>query len=739
MSGPTAARLCGLFTLMLLIYILFALDIFPGRMMRHNDGGVHFDPESVRAFIQENIDASNMEAFLSHITSFDHVAGTEGDLYMAKWMLDYWGQVGNFDDLALLEYYVYLNYPGERSVTLKKPGLPTWTATLEEDKVYKDRQQSLTWHGHSRSGEVEGHLIYANSGSRDDFEYLKDQGIVTKGAVALIKYGGAQTDRALKIKAAEDAGCVGALLYSDPADVDPQNPWQPTEDMLQRGGVSMMSYVVGDPLTPGYASTKGAKTVSKDQNPGLPNIPSLPLAWRDAKALIYALENHGAKVPAGWVHGPRDFDLKTWYTGNVSSDADKDIPTLALKNLNDENDKQQIWNLHAMIEGLESPEKKIFVGAHRDSWCFGSVDPGSGTAVLMEVVRIFGELRKLGWRPLRTIEFVSWDAEEYNIVGSTEYVEDNADYLRENSVAYINVDSGVYGPTFQAQGSPLWQRALMHVLERVDDPSGSGTLKQSWDVQGTIFEGLGAGSDYVPFQSLVGTSSIDFGFMEANGEDSKFYPYHSCHENMEWMQQYGDPGFVRHKQLAQVWALLILEIADRPLLPFDLRIYAERIHEYIAALERYAAASYAAQEKLAHASMSDLMASKNFTLDPLKQAADLLTKNAEHFHKFEELWTAAVLGAGGLEQTNFAMQRIDWNQKLAKFESDLLDLEGLPGRSQFKHVVFAPELWGGYEAGYFPGVRDAVATGDWTIAMNMVGRVAERVKGASEGLVGGGG
>lgn len=33
---------------------------------------------------------------------------------------------------------------------------------------------------------------------------------------------------------------------------------------------------------------------------------------------------------------------------------------------------------------------------------------GSGTAVLLEVVRVFGELRKTGWRPLRTIEFASW-------------------------------------------------------------------------------------------------------------------------------------------------------------------------------------------------------------------------------------------------------------------------------------------------------------------------------------------
>ena len=49
----------------------------------------------------------------------------------------------------------------------------------------------------------------------------------------------------------------------------------------------------------------------------------------------------------------------------------------------------------------------------------------SGTAQLMEVVRVFGELRKLGWRPRRTIVFASWAAEEYGYLGSYEYVYQN--------------------------------------------------------------------------------------------------------------------------------------------------------------------------------------------------------------------------------------------------------------------------------------------------------------------------
>ena len=52
-------------------------------------------------------------------------------------------------------------------------------------------------------------------------------------------------------------------------------------------------------------------------------------------------------------------------------------------------------------------------------------------------------------------------------------------------------------------------------------------------------------------------------------------PYRTT-ANFEWMDTVGDPGFVYHKTMAQVWAQLILELADRELLPFDLIVYEVR-------------------------------------------------------------------------------------------------------------------------------------------------------------------
>lgn len=41
----------------------------------------------------------------------------------------------------------------------------------------------------------------------------------------------------------------------------------------------------------------------------------------------------------------------------------------------------------------------------------------------------------------RTIIFCNWDAEEYGLIGSTEFVEDYANLLSQRAVAYFNVDN----------------------------------------------------------------------------------------------------------------------------------------------------------------------------------------------------------------------------------------------------------------------------------------------------------
>ena len=215
-SLPIAARLGGLFLISSMIYLLFIFDVFPsGRRL-----GARFDPEAVREFVQGGVSRDNIAAYLHHITSYDHVAGTEGDYYLVNWMKDRWMEFEALDQVQLQEYFVYLNYPTTdgRSVKIVDPKEKRWKAALEEDILDVNVKQTLAWHGHSKTGTAKGQVIFANSGSSDDYTWLKSKGVETTGAIALVRYGGTRREGALKIKAAEEAGCVGVLIYTDPRD-----------------------------------------------------------------------------------------------------------------------------------------------------------------------------------------------------------------------------------------------------------------------------------------------------------------------------------------------------------------------------------------------------------------------------------------------------------------------------------------------------------------------------------------
>ncbi|KAL2131054.1 hypothetical protein VTI74DRAFT_5593 [Chaetomium olivicolor] len=688
------------------LYLLFASDLFTN--MARRMGSQMFDPESVRIHVQSSVDARRIRDHLKHYTSYPHLAGTEGDFALMEDTEMLFRKYG-LEDVQRDVYHVYLNYPkaGGRAVEILGPdGKPTWSAKLEEEDANSKTAalQTYAFHGHSKSGDVKGPLIYANYGSREDFEMLKKLGIDTTGAIALVRHYGTQTDRALKVKAAEMAGFAGCLIFSDPEDESRSGGGRVIPaDGVQRGSVSLMSWVVGDVLTPGWGSKEKLPRMRVDQTNGLVKIPSLPLAFRDAEVLLRHLEGIGQRFP------PEMSNLRgEWWTGNSSG------PIVRLRNEQDEVEKQPIWNVYGRIYGIEQEEKKVIIGNHRDAWAFGAADPHSGTAVMLEVIRIFGDLVARGWRPLRTIEFASWDAEEYNLIGSTEYVEQNEDALRKDALAYINLDTAVTGQNLHAAGSPVFHRLLLQVLNRVSDPTYNVTLRNRWEERMGKIEGLGAGSDYVAFQDIVGTSSLDLHFDGGN------FPLHSSYENFEWMESVGDPGFVYHTLLGQVLGLLIIELADRPVMPFDMLHYADRLARWVEDLESW---------------VKKQGADKAVSLKDLQDASHEVADAVARFAKWEAYWENRVLGGSGWEPSTLGRERCDYNSRMARFESDLLDPAGIPNRTQFKHVLFGPQLWSSYDEAYFPSIRDAVMSGNLTLAQETVAKVADILKKAAHRLV----
>ncbi|KAF4122328.1 Transferrin receptor-like dimerization domain [Geosmithia morbida] len=732
------ARVLAVFILVGFVYLVFSTDFF-NSFGGPLGGGYRFNPEDLRIHIMNMVDPDQMRDTVQHFSSYAHIAGTEGDYATAMDMEAMLGRMG-LDEIRLDKYVAYINYPKKdgRAVQIMDPkhqDKAVWSAKLEEEEHGEETagHQTYAFHGHSKAGDVRGPLIYANYGSRDDFKRLADRGIKTEGAIALVRYYGTQRDRALKVKAAELAGFAGCIIYSDPADdgflkgpVWPKGPYMP-EDGVQRGSVSLTSWVVGDVLTPGWPSDEGMPRMKVQDAPGLVGIPSLPLAWRDAKVLLQKIKGHGGKVPDGWKGGVPDVD--EWWTGDDKS------PIVRLKNEQDENTKQPIWNVYGRIAGMEQTAKSIIIGNHRDSWGFGATDPHSGTAVLVEMARIFGDLVLRGWRPLRTIEFMSWDAEEYNMIGSTEYVENHLDELRQDAYAYINLDTAVSGTEFHASGSPALRKTLYHALGRVEDPFLNATLRELWDKRGSVYDGPGSESDYVAFQDISGTSTIDVEFR------GSAVPHHSSYDDFELVDNVIDPGFVYHSRMAQVVGLMVLDLADRAIVPMDIEAYADSLGGWVADLDdwikektsakhshsrsRDAAAAAAAVDDAS--SGSDKAGKVDLDLKELRDAAARVKQSAFNFSRWEEVWDNAVIANGGWEGGDFSDMRFRFNDILGNFDTELLDLEqggGIPNRTQFKHIVFGPQLWSDDRKSYFPAIRDLVEAQEWDEARRFITKTA---------------
>eukprot|EP00249_Psilotum_nudum_P016054 c25636_g2_i1 orf=268-1953(+) len=411
---------------------------------------------------------------LKELTKEPHLAGTLEDMATADYVLSAFRTYGLSTHYR--DYDVLLAYPLKRSLVLTASDgsdkVLSLTEMFEEVEMGSSNQKVLpAFHAYSPSGKVTADVVYANYGREQDFQKLKELGVNVGGAIAIARYG--EQFRGNIVANAAKAGAVALILYSDPkefadngqAGYYPFSKWLPPTG-IQRGTVFQG---VGDPLTPGWPSTSGAERLTDpDVASRLPKIPSLPISAEDAQHILSSLD--GPVAPPDW-HG--SLELHEYRLGrgpgklNFSYEAIQKVVT--------------IRNVFAVIKGSEEPDRYVLLGNHRDAWTFGAVDPNSGTAALLEVARRFGKLLRRGWQPRRSLILCSWDAEEYGMVGSTEWAEQNMDTLLVKAVAYLNVDTAVAGPGFFAAATPQLDRLLEEITKKVRDPDlPNQTVYDSW-------------------------------------------------------------------------------------------------------------------------------------------------------------------------------------------------------------------------------------------------------------------
>ncbi|KAJ7498642.1 Zn-dependent exopeptidase [Mycena latifolia] len=502
-------------------------------------------------------------------------------------------------------YYPVMDRGREQSLSiLDTEGKPVWTADLVEDgdprdaDAHKYRDAVPTWHAASGDGDVQGQLIYANYGTQEDYAELVAAGVNFTNKIVITRYG--PVLRGLKIKGAEDLGAVGVLIYSDPRDdgfITVENGYEPypagparNPTAVERGSVAYINLYPGDPTTPGIPAYEDSNRTARTNGP---RIPSLPISWANAERLF-------AEIDGIYLDGA---GAKRKLSGRASARSIRLVNHVDAK-------VRPIWNAMAAIPG-HIRDEVVVIGCHRDGWVLGATDPISGTASLTEVVRGLGELLKAGWKPLRTIVVASWDAEEYALIGSTEYGEDFAEWLSEHAVAYINVDVSAAGSRWIAQASP----SLSHLIQRtaLDVPHPTVPGKTLWDARFDdgplsareradpeyiaaykaaeisrqsakgILAPLGSGSDFTVFLQRLGVASTNEGF--GGGPFDPVYHYHSIYDSQMWQELSADPGSHRATAVAKHLGLLLLRLTDSIIVPLNTTQYALELHNYLDEVE----------------------------------------------------------------------------------------------------------------------------------------------------------
>lgn len=704
-------------------------------------------------------------SWLRTLTEEPHVAGTEADRKTALFVRDKLREWGWTADLA--EYEVLLNYPV--SVELRRDGaggekLSLMEARHDRDKDSADPLAFPAFHGYGASGSATGQLVYANYGRPQDFDALERLGIDVKGKIVLVRYYGGLF-RGLKVLYAQKRGAAGVLIFSDPADdgyargdVYPFGPMRPPSG-IQRGSVQFLPYGPGDPSTPFGPSTKGAKRLPTDRVQGFPlagtsfneatpdavrawekqagkkrddyfaTIPSLPISYEVAAGLLSGLG--GPSVPGGWQGG-----LPFAYHCGPG-------PQAAYLSVMMDYQVRPVWNVIATLKGAVEPDRWVMVGNHRDAWVYGAVDPSSGTAATLEACRALGAASRDGWTPRRTLVYCSWDAEEYGLVGSTEWAEDHADELSRKAALMLNVDSAVSGPDLDLDGVPSLRDLILGAAGVVSDPRSGQALREKWtaarrsawasdapiDLDAAGWRGeddaaapserfspqmnsLGSGSDYTAFVDHLGIPAADVSFQ------GRYGVYHSVYDDFFWMEKFCDPEFLTHATAARLYTAIAMRAASSEVLPLTFVPYGEALRNHVDELRRLVARKARASDR------------PKVTAAGFPALVDAVRAFQEQAARLDRA-TAALTSQDPAEPQRL----VAVNDALQKVERAFLASEGfLPERSFYRHAIYAPALTSGYASWPLPGVRQAIEQDDSKLLTAQLPLLIARIQAATAAM-----
>jgi N-acetylated-alpha-linked acidic dipeptidase len=295
--------------------------------------------------------------------------------------------------------------------------------------------------------------------------------------------------------------------------------------------------------------------------------------------------------------------------------------------------------------------------------------------------------------------FASWDAEEYAMIGSTEWVEEYAPWLRDTAISYLNIDIGVAGPLPGAAATPELRTIAQEIMKKVIYNEctllNSRTLYDAWYTlyqfhpEDSGFSNLGSGSDYIAFLQL-GIPVLDFGMDASRG--SPVYHYHSNYDSYHWMKTMVDPDFSIHATVGRFVTLLAYHLADDVIIPFDMDTFARNINYYVREL------------------VGETMQYGD-DYGTIQQQINIteLDKTAKRFQQTATSFMDMLNQPSFLDNSTRVKKA---NKSMASMLKLFVRSEGLSERPFYKNALWAPNRDDGYKAQILPGSMEALQDGD---------------------------
>jgi N-acetylated-alpha-linked acidic dipeptidase len=627
--------------------------------------------------IKDRIQSENFKQHLHRLTRHPHYAGSPESRDVIDYLIKSMGEAGL--EIELYDYDVLLADPGEVHIQIEgDPPIPL----KNREKVYEEDPYSdhpaLThgWNAYSGSGEVSAEVVYVNYGRKQDFEKLDSLGFDLKGKIAIARYGG--NFRGYKARYAEEHGAAGLIIFTDHPGRDALDQVYPKGPMndpsaIQRGSLITLGYF-GDPLTPFEPALPLEDPESPErmslEEVDLPGIPVAPIGFGAAEEILKRMSGE-ATAPESW-QGGFDFDYLLEGGNDLVVTLKVDQP-LEIK---------RITNVIGKIEGAKYPDEWVILGCHHDAWTFGTADPNSGTAMLLTLSDALGALMEEGWRPARSILFAHWDAEEYGLIGSAEWVEHLLEELQAKTVVYLNADMSVTGSNFRASASPSLKAPIYESAAALNHPDSNITLLDYWAGSGENerppIGNLGSGSDFAPFVLHAAIPAAHI------GTTGRVPVYHSAFDNLHYYENFLDGEYKYGPFLAHYYGILATRFANAEILPYDLESFAEAFMRYLSEVDEL--------------SGGEILKGSNLPvlLDLLQNQSWLFGAQLRHLSDHRELYEPPLA---------------EINKALIALERNLLLAEGLEFNSWFRNVFISSDPIRGYAAWTFPALRYGIASG----------------------------